>query len=138
VVFLFLKSGSSISYSYTSSQPIDFYIFDGYNFNRWWMGQSFSAYKQHLDQASQSGTYVVGYTEDIYLVWHNDRATTVDININLNWNAVNVLDFSVTTYYQESVTSIDLDSITVPSEGNWYFFIYFDPMDSTDYSTTNI
>ncbi len=102
------------------------------------MGQSFSAYKQHLDQASQSGTYVVGYTEDIYLVWHNDRATTVDININLNWNAVNVLDFSVTTYYQESVTSIDLDSITVPSEGNWYFFIYFDPMDSTDYSTTNI
>ena len=58
----------------------------------------------------------------------------------MNYDAANVIDFSVITdgvdgVVIESVTDID-SSWQVPHSGNWYFFIYFDPINSPDYATT--
>jgi hypothetical protein len=132
---IFLKPGSYINLAYMSSSPIDFYIFDGSNFNAWWMGQSYDPYFERLNQASGSYTFNAIYTEDVYLVWHNDQSTPVDLNVNqLDWSAENVPDFSETYYYEENI-ELTSGSVTVPTAGNWYFFIYFDPLYSPDYST---
>jgi hypothetical protein len=133
--WLFLRPGSTIQYNYTATADIDFFIADGYDFYNWFYGSSPSfPVSEYTNQSS--GIFNVGYTEDYYLVWENNELSPIDIDYTINYNATNVPDFSPTYETQESVTSASGTFSPVPTSGNWYFFIYFDPMNSPDSSTT--
>ncbi|MFX0039152.1 MAG: hypothetical protein ACFFAB_07455 [Candidatus Heimdallarchaeota archaeon] len=136
--WLFLRAGSSIVYDFNSSANLDFFIADAYDFYNWNYGGSpiFPVSEINTDQGS--GNYTTPTTQDYYIVWYNDGVTTIDVDYTINYTAVNVPDFTVTPDppYEEDVDFIATDTFTVPTSGNWYFFIYFDPMNSLDESTT--
>ncbi len=132
--WLFLRSTSEIQYWFNTSDEIDFFIADGYNFYNWYydIGSPTFAVDEHTNQSS--GTYYVPSTQDYYLVWENNEGTPIDIDYIINYTAKNVPNFSGTFETQEGVT-FHSGTFVVPTSGNWYFFIYFDPMISPDEST---
>ncbi|NHJ46180.1 MAG: zinc ribbon domain-containing protein, partial [Asgard group archaeon] len=134
--WLFLKPGSSIQYNYNSSGQIDFFIADGYELYDWDQGGSPSFDVLENDVLQGNGNYLVNEGKDYYLVWYNEGVTTVNVNFSVSYTAVGVHDFSVTDYYVEGVTSVSQDTYTVPNSGNWYFFVFFDPMNAPEETTT--
>jgi hypothetical protein len=134
--WLFLRAGSSITYDFNASESLDFFIADAYDFQTWYSGGSptFPVSDLNIDQGS--GTYNVPATQDYYVVWYNDGLSPIDVDYTLNYTAVNVPDFSSTYETNEDVTLIATDTFNVPTPGNWYFFVYFDPMNSPEESTT--
>ncbi|MFX1592911.1 MAG: zinc ribbon domain-containing protein [Promethearchaeota archaeon] len=131
--WLFLRSGSSIQYYFNASNEIDFYIADGYEFYNWYYYDSPIPTSEYTNQSS--GIISITSTNDYFLVWENNEISSIDIDYIINYTATNVPDFSVTYETQEGVTSHS-GTFSVPTPGNWYFFIYFDPMISPDESTT--
>ncbi len=131
----FLKPGSSIHYNYNASGQIDFFIANGYDINEWNQGgsPSFYVFEDNVDQGS--GDYSVSEARDYYLVWYNEGVSTVNVNITINYSAANVVDLTEADYYVEGVYSINQSTFTVPNDGNWYFFVYFDPMLSPEETT---
>jgi hypothetical protein len=134
--WLFLRTGSSITYAFNSSENLDFFIADGYDFYNWYYGSSpvFPVSETNINQSS--GVYNVPATQDYYLVWYNDGGSIIDVDYSISYTAVNVPDFSPTYETNEDVGFVSTDTFTVPTSGNWYFFVYFDPMNSPDESTT--
>ncbi len=134
--WLFLRSGSSILYNFNASDEIDFFIADGYDFYDWYYGGSPVFPVSEVNTNQSSGSYSISVTNDYYLVWYNDGVSSIDVDYTINYTATNVPDFSGTYETNEGVTFVSTDTFTVPTSGNWYFFIYFDPMNSPDESTT--
>ena len=132
----FLKPGSSIHYNYSASGQIDFFIANGYDFYQWNQGGSPSFYvlEDNVDQGS--GDYSISEARDYYLVWHNEGGTTVNVNITIDYSATNVIDITKADYYEEGVYSISQNTFIVPNDGDWYFFVYFDPMLSLEETTS--
>jgi RNA polymerase subunit RPABC4/transcription elongation factor Spt4 len=132
----FLKPGSSIQYNYNASGQIDFFIASGYAFYEWNQGgsPSFYVFKDNVDQGS--GDYSVSEARDYYLVWFNEGVTTVNVNMTIDYSAANVIDLTEADYCEEGVDSISQNTFQVPNDGNWYFFVYFDPLLSPEESTT--
>jgi hypothetical protein len=134
----YLKPGSDIQYSYNSTGQIDFFIADGSNLYEWNQEGSPSFYES-VDNASQgSGNFDVPIAQDYYLVWYNEGTSSVNVNITVAYTAADVIDFSlvdVDGYSAEKVINV-ADTFTVNSDGNWYFFVFFDPLNSPDESTT--
>ena len=121
-----------MQYDFNSSAEIDFFIVDIQNFNNWYYSESTQFYYESTGDID-SGEYFVGNTEDVYLVWYNGyNSSDIDVDISLSYEAVNVADFSGALYFEEEVNFIEETSITIPTDGNWYFFVYFDPMSSAE------
>ena len=132
---LFLRLGSTIQFDFNSSLAVDFFITDLDNFNNWYYEEGTDFYHENLNSSFDLGSYRVDTTEDLYLVWYNGyNASNIDVDISLSYEAVGVPDFSDALYYEEEVQFIGETSIDVPNDGNWYFFVYFDPMNSPEES----
>ncbi|MHA1764363.1 MAG: zinc ribbon domain-containing protein, partial [Promethearchaeota archaeon] len=70
-----------------------------------------------------------------YVVLYNERYLITSLDFTIEYEAKNVPDFSVTSFYQEAVQEIPQQTFTIPNDGNWYFFIYLDPMNSLEEQT---
>ena len=70
------------------------------------------------------------------MVWYNEGGSNVNVQFTVDYIATNVVDFSAAEYYIEAVDYVAETTITVPNDGNWYFFVYFDPMNSIEESTS--
>jgi uncharacterized membrane protein len=133
--WLFLRPGSSINYEFNSSGLIDFFIVDVYNFNEWNNFGNPTYFRLAEDVNESSGTFTINSAKDYYLVWYNEAGGTKQVDFEVNYSATGVVDFSDADIYFEGVESVSQDEYTVPNGGNWYFFVYFDPMDSPEEST---
>ncbi|MHA1476034.1 MAG: zinc ribbon domain-containing protein [Promethearchaeota archaeon] len=131
---IYLRRDSTVQYEFNSSSAVDFFITDIDNFNSWYYEESTDFYYESTGDID-SGEYSIGTTEDVYLVWYNGgNSSNIDVDISLSYSAVNVPDFSDAIYYAEEVNFIGETTIDVPTDGTWYFFVYFDPMNSPDES----
>ncbi|MBY8988168.1 MAG: zinc ribbon domain-containing protein [Candidatus Lokiarchaeota archaeon] len=131
----YLKPESSIIYDYNASSQIDFFIASGQTLYDWNLGGSPSFFVDESDVIQGNGVYNVLSAMDYYLVWYNDGLSTVTVNFTINYSASDVIDLaSGPGVYFEGVNT--QDTFTVPNEGDWYFFVYFDPMLSPEESTT--
>ena len=133
---LFLRPGSNFDYVFNASNSVDFFIADGDNLNEWDQFGSPSFYEYIDDTQMDSGSLTITEAQDYYLVWYNEGSSTVNVEFSVDYTATNVIDFSGAEYHVEAVESISETAINVPNEGNWYFFIYFDPMNSLEESTS--
>jgi len=125
--WLFLRPGSSITYDFNASGQIDFFIADGNEFEIWdQYGPNPAFYIENTVQGN--GTFEVNVAHDYFVVWYNDGVSSVNIDYTINYTATNIIDFSSTYETQEAVDIILPDTFSVPHSGNWYFFVYFDPM----------
>jgi RNA polymerase subunit RPABC4/transcription elongation factor Spt4 len=132
----YLKPGSSIIYDYNASSQIDFFIASGQALYDWNLGGSPSFFVDESNVIQGSGVYNVLSAMDYYLVWFNDGLSTVTVNYTIDYSAVGVINLAAADFYVEGVDTITQDTFTVPNDGNWYFFVYFDPMLSPEESTT--
>jgi len=132
---LFLRPGSEIDFEFQSNGDVDFFLADAYQLTDWNQGEN-PQFDIHLeDVTSGDDTYNVQEAKDYYLVWYNEGQTDIDITYNVEYTAEDIYDFSVTEFYLEAVNEVPQQSITVPNEGKWYFFVYFDPMNNPEAST---
>ena len=134
----YLKPGSSITYNFNSTNQIDFFIASGQDLYDWNVGGSPSFFVEESDVLQGIGVYNVLTEMDYYVVWYNDGLSTVIVNFTIAYSAVDVVDLTAADFYLEGVNTITQDTFTVPPgrSGNWYFFVFFDPMLSPEESTT--
>ncbi len=133
---IFLKPNSTINYKFNATGVVDFFICDGNNFYLWLQGLPSSFYVDIQDTISGNGSFLVPSTQDYYLVWYNEGTSSISVDYIIDYIALNVINLNVTDFYIEATHSIPQQTFIVPSEGDWYFFIYFDPMNSPEESTT--
>jgi flagellar basal body-associated protein FliL len=139
--WIYLKPGSSISWDFNATDQIDFYIMDYYDFDLFTRDISISFILSRENTDQNNGILPINQADDYFLVWYTDGVSPIDVDFNVNYNAANVIDFSDITdgvdgIVIESVIDIDQDSWPVPHSGNWYFFVYLDPINDPAYSTT--
>ena len=137
VEWWYLRAGSEIQYEYNSSGSIDFFIADSYNFYSWNQEDPASFLRSAINANESSGSLTITISDDYYIVWYNDGVSSVDVDFTINYTAADVIDLTG-IYSQDVQEGITLTGdYTVPSSspGNWYFFIYFDPMVSPEEST---
>jgi hypothetical protein len=132
----YLKPGSSINYNFNASGQIDFFIASGQALYDWNLGGSPSFFVEETDVIQGTGIYNVLSAMDYYVVWFNDGPSSVTVNFTNTYTAIDVVDLSVADFYVEGVDTVPQDTFTVPNDGNWYFFVYFDPMLAPEESTT--
>lgn len=135
--WIFLRSSSTINYNFNSTGEVNFFICDGYNFYLWNQGLPSSFYVDLQYITSANGSFITPSAQDYYVVWYNEGLSSVFVDYIINYTALNVPDLSVADFHVEAVDFIPQQTFIVPSNGNWYFFIYFDPMNSPE-ETTNI
>ncbi|MFX1347007.1 MAG: WD40 repeat domain-containing protein, partial [Promethearchaeota archaeon] len=133
---IFLRSGSVINYNFNTTGLVDFFIANAIDFDLWIQGYSPSFYVDLPNTTSGSGSFIVPTTQDYYVVWYNEGISSVNVDYIINYTALNVPDLSVADFYVEGVDFIPEQTFIVPNEGKWYFFIYFEPMNSPEDSTT--
>jgi hypothetical protein len=136
--WLFLRPGSSIEYEFNASDQIHFFIADGYDFYWWDPGTFFAG---EISTNESSGLRSITSAADYNVVWYNDGGSPVTIDYTINYTAEGVTDFSVITDGIDGRifppdTDISTTSWQVPTSGNWYFFVYFDPMNAPEESTS--
>ncbi len=132
---LFLRPESVIEYDYNSTDLIDFFIGDGYDLYIWNQGGSPSFYVEEANSNQGTGDLVINEAKDYYVVWYNDGISSVDVDFTVNYTATNIVDFTGTEFYVLDTDFIPQQTRQVPNSGNWYFFIYFDPLNSPEEST---
>ena len=138
-LWFFLRPGSSINYDFNSSGLVDFFIGDGNDLYSWNQGGSPSFYKDVPNTNSNTGSLDITNADDYYVVWYNDPndgVSNIDVDFTVNFTESGVVDFTEADLYFIETKDIPQQSFTVPNSGNWYFFIYFDPMNSPVDSTT--
>jgi hypothetical protein len=134
---VFLKPGSLLSYNFNSSIAIDFFIADGNQLYQWNQGYSPTFYSSETTNTSIGTFNLILQAQDYYLVWYNDNLTTANVDIIYSYIAVNVINLAGATYSENFTYVVSQNTFTVPNSGEWYFFIYFDPLYSP-YETTTI
>ncbi|TFF94865.1 MAG: zinc ribbon domain-containing protein [Promethearchaeota archaeon] len=132
----FLRPGSSIEYEYNASENIDFFIADASDLYIWNQFGNPTFFVEKLNMNGSSGVFNINVAKDYYLVWYNEDAVSVDVTYNINYTAANVIDLTQADFYNLTVNSISQTEIIVPRDGQWYFYIYFDPMDSPEETTS--
>ena len=134
---VYLKPGSSIDYNFNSTSSVDFYIADANQLYNWNQGGSPTFYRELSSVTSGVGSISISSAKDYYLVWFNDYAGTPTIDFIANYTAMDVYDLSAAYASHIAVTSISQDTFTIPDGmgGDWYFFVYFDPLNSPAEST---
>lgn len=132
---VYLKPGSSIDYNFNSTLSIEFFIADGTQLYEWFQGGSPSFY-EYLKTNNSIGTFnTITQAQDYYLVWYNDNITTATVDIIYSFIAVDVIDLGGADYNANETYSTS-GSFEVPRDGDWYFFIYFDPLYSSEETTS--
>ena len=135
-VWFFLRPGSSIDYEFNSSGPVDFFIGDGNDLYSWDQGVSPVFYIDVPNSNGVTGTPLsIINADDYYVVWYNHGGSNVDVDFTVDFTESGVVDFTATDFHINETSDIPQQSFTVPNSGNWYFFIYFDPMNSPTEST---
>jgi len=134
--WLYLNPTSSINYDFTANDTVDFFIADAYQLQIWNQGGSPSFYEEILNTTGTSGLFSIPQANDYYLVWYNDLPRTVNVFYTINYIAANVINFSGAYEVREAFNLPYSGSFDVPYPGNWYFFVYFDPFNSPEESTT--
>ena len=134
-VWMFLRPGSEIDYDFNTSGPVDFFIGDANDLYIWDQGGSPSFYIDEPSTMAETGSLAISQAKDYYVVWYNDGVSNEDVDFTIDFTATGVVDFTYADFYINQTDSIPLDTITVNTSGNWYFFVYFDPMNSPDEST---
>ena len=132
---VYLKPGSSISYNFNSTASVDFFIADYYQLVSWDQGGSPTFYEELNSVTTGVGFISISTARDYYLVWYNAYGGSPSIDFIANYTAVDVYDLSAAYESHIAVTSVSQDTFTVPTAGDWYFFIYFDPLNSPAEST---
>ena len=79
-----------------------------------------------------TGEYNIPYAQDWYLVWYNSGASPVNIDYSVEYTAEGAFDFSNADVAYENVYFVEQATYIVPSSGDWYFFVYFDPFVNPD------
>ncbi len=134
---VYLKRGSLLSYNFNSSANVEFFISDAENLLIW--NQGYSYYYFYVHNASLNmgnGTdYHISVTQDYYLVWYNSQTIDSTLNLSISFLAASVNNYSNTLFHTIGVTSLSSTTVTVPTDGFWYFYIFFDPMNSPAAST---
>ena len=134
---IFLRPLSTIAYNFNSSNLLEFLIVDGYNLNRWSQSLSFSYLEYKPSTSGETGSEIVYTAKDYYVVWGNKGATDIDVDFILNYTATEVIKLDEASFSAEDITSISgIYNVPVGASGNWYFFIYFDPMLNPNEETT--
>ncbi|MHA1747439.1 MAG: zinc ribbon domain-containing protein, partial [Promethearchaeota archaeon] len=133
---IYLRPDSSLMYNFNASSSIDFFIADGSDMYEWNNLGSPVFYVDDPNTVTGNGILSISAANDYYVVWSNDQGSPVDVNYTITYSAANVVNFTSTFNFIESVDIISNGIFTVPNDGNWYFFIYFDPMLSLKESTT--
>ena len=125
----FLKTGSQLTYNFniTSGGPIEFFIADANDLNRWNNWETIYTTVSYTGSEGDSGSFDIPYSQDWYLVWYNSGSSPVQLDLNVDYTAVGAFDFSNADVVVEGVDNVPSSTFVVPSTGDWYFFIYFDP-----------
>jgi hypothetical protein len=133
-VWMYLRPGSVIDYEFNTSGLVDFFIGDANDLYIWDQGGSPSFYVDDPNTLAETGSLSINQARDYYVVWYNDGVSDVDVDFTIDFTATEIPDLTETDLYHIQTTSESGD-FTVPTSGNWYFFVYFDPMLSPDEST---
>ncbi len=136
----FLKENSYLYFQFTvtSGGPIEFFIADANELNRWNNWETI--YPDVVFTASSgdnvTGEYDIPYAQDWYLVWYNSGSSPVSIDLSVEYTAEGSFDFSEADVVYENTDFVEQSSYVVPQSGDWYFFVYFDafvnPAESVD------
>ena len=127
---VYLKPGSSIDYDFNSTNTVDFFIADANQLYNWNQGGSPTFYRELTAVTTGTGSISISSARDYYLVWYNDYGVPASIDFIANYTAADVYDLSSAYESHIAVTLISEDTFTVPTDGEWYFFVYFDPLNS--------
>ncbi|MHA1109942.1 MAG: hypothetical protein ACTSRE_02485 [Promethearchaeota archaeon] len=131
-ILLFLRPGSSINYTFTATANIDFFIADTEDMISWNNWGSPVFLKHLYDVTVGTGDLDITTSmgaQDFYVVWYNDEATPIDVNFDVQFKDEDVPNLAAA--YESGLTD-DSGTFDVPHDGDWYFFIYFDPMYSSN------
>lgn len=128
----FLRTGSSIEYAYNASDDVNFFITDANDFYLWNQNENPTFYVDKNNLNESQGTFSINEAKDYYLVWYNEDSNAVDVTYEVNYSAKGVIDLTQADIYNLSITNINQETFEIPNAGDWYFFIYFDPMDSPE------
>ncbi|MFX0084012.1 MAG: zinc ribbon domain-containing protein [Candidatus Hodarchaeota archaeon] len=135
-VWMFLRPGSVIDYDFNTSGPVDFFIGDGNDVYVWDQGGSPIFYVDEPSTTAEVGSLPIFEAKDYFVVWYNSGGSSVDVDFTIVFTATGVVDFTAANFYINQTDFISEDTYYVPYSGNWYFFIYFDPMNSPEESTS--
>jgi DNA-directed RNA polymerase subunit RPC12/RpoP len=124
----FLQKGSTLEYDFTvTGGSIEFFIADAQELNRWNNWETIFPDVNYPSTAGESGSFSIPHPQDWYLVWYNSGSTSVSVDFSISYNAIGAFDFSGADVRHEEVEEVTPGTYEVPSSGDWYFFIYFDP-----------
>ena len=127
----FLKQGSQLDYQFTvtTGDSIEFFIADANALNRWNNWETIYPDVSFIASLGDTitGTYDIPYAQDWYLVWYNSGTNNVEIDFNVDYTAQKFFEFSEATVLERDLVDTVSGSLSVPSSGDWYFFVYFDP-----------
>jgi hypothetical protein len=132
--WMFLRPGSEIFYDFNSSGSVDFFIADANQLYIWDAGGSPSFYFEEQNTLAETDSYLISNARDYYVVWYNDGGSSVDVDFTVNFIATGIVNFSAAVF-NDNQTDSTAGTFQVPSSGNWYFFVYFDPMLSEEETT---
>ncbi|UCG90619.1 MAG: zinc ribbon domain-containing protein [Candidatus Heimdallarchaeota archaeon] len=125
----FLKRGSRLDYQFnvTAGGPIEFFVTDANDLNRWNNWETITPKDSNNGSPEYSGGIDIIDAQDYYLVWYNSGSSPVTIDYTVAYSAVGAFDFSDAPVIESDVVDPVSGSLSVPSSGDWYFFVYFDP-----------
>ncbi len=128
-------AGSEFTFSYTATDNIEFFVVDGYEFNVW-LSYNTPTLLMRNTLSSYNDTFSIDYATDVYLVWYNyETGTPIDVEYEIEYSITGVYDFSNALVDEIAIDNVQ-GTITIPEDGTYYFFIFFDPMDTNDESTS--
>jgi hypothetical protein len=133
----FLKPGSTIHYNFTADDSIEFFIADTENIIKWNNYESAILYEHQASTTGAMGDFDVNSAGDYYVVWYNEAGPTVNVDIDIWYENVELIDFEEidnelgSNAYANNTSYVD-GSFTVPTTGKWYFFVFFNPFISPE------
>ncbi|MFX1280069.1 MAG: zinc ribbon domain-containing protein [Promethearchaeota archaeon] len=135
-VWMFLRPGSTIFYDFNTSGAVDFFIGNGNDLYLWDQGGSPSFFVDEPSTTAETGNLTITQAGDYYVTWYNEGISSVDVDFSIDFTVAGVVDYTAAQFYDNN-TYFTTGTFNVPTSGNWYFFIYFDPMLS-EYESTLI
>jgi hypothetical protein len=137
----YLHAGDTITYDFTASGLIEFFISDGPQLTKWNNYESSSQFNSYYGSTGDSGSFTAPHSQDWYLVWYNQASSGTAIGINVNGQyTLSSVDMSSANVNFANDVLVPQGTYTVPTSGTYYFFIYFDPTvspaEKTDISFT--
>ncbi|WP_371806017.1 zinc-ribbon domain-containing protein [Candidatus Lokiarchaeum ossiferum] len=130
----YVSAGSNLVYNYSATDGIEFKVMNSDEFNSWLYYGIPDTFDESMASAYSSNSAFFG-SEDVYLVWYNEVGPAVDVDYTINYTITEVYDLTGAEFSEIATQNVD-GTITVPEDGTWYFFVFFDPMYSNAESTS--